>query len=148
MLFTLKASGWTKQNSSRFSIGFLQETSRLSNHSLALPTSTANSSRIIQRRSVHLPVSSRKIPVSPSIRKLSLLFRIPYHVGTKFIPERGEDFISKNPMKFQQLIKQDEVLPSRYFAVKVESFLNLIDSIQKALWQYSQYRSIPQELGK
>ncbi|MBW0465696.1 hypothetical protein O181_005411 [Austropuccinia psidii MF-1] len=63
-------------------------------------------------------------------------------------PERGEDFISMNPMNFQQLIKQDEVQPSRYFAVKVESFSNLIDSIQKALWQDSQYRSILQELGK
>ncbi|MBW0580227.1 hypothetical protein O181_119942, partial [Austropuccinia psidii MF-1] len=62
--------------------------------------------------------------------------------------ERGEDFISKNPMNFQQLIKQDEVQPSTYFAVKVESFSNLIDSIQKKLWQDSQYRSIPQELGK
>ncbi|MBW0552225.1 hypothetical protein O181_091940, partial [Austropuccinia psidii MF-1] len=62
--------------------------------------------------------------------------------------ERGEDLISKNPMSFQQLIKQDEVQPSRYFAVKVESFSNLIDSIQKALWQDSQYRSILQELGK
>ncbi|MBW0557375.1 hypothetical protein O181_097090 [Austropuccinia psidii MF-1] len=40
--------------------------------------------------------------------------------------ERGEDFISKNPMNVQQLIKQDEVQPSRYFS----------------------YRSIPQELGK
>ncbi|MBW0587259.1 hypothetical protein O181_126974 [Austropuccinia psidii MF-1] len=28
--------------------------------------------------------------------------------------ERGEDFISKNPMNFQQLIKQDEVQPSRW----------------------------------
>ncbi|MBW0584071.1 hypothetical protein O181_123786 [Austropuccinia psidii MF-1] len=63
-------------------------------------------------------------------------------------PERGEDLISKNPMRFQQLIKQDEVQPSRYFEVKVESFSNCIDSIQKALWQDSQYRSILQELGK
>ncbi|MBW0520478.1 hypothetical protein O181_060193 [Austropuccinia psidii MF-1] len=63
-------------------------------------------------------------------------------------PERGEDFISKNPKNFQQLIKQDEVQPSRDFAVEVESFSNLIDSIQKALWQDSQYRSILQELGK
>ncbi|MBW0562325.1 hypothetical protein O181_102040, partial [Austropuccinia psidii MF-1] len=47
--------------------------------------------------------------------------------------ERGEDFISKNPMNFQRLIKQDEVQPSTYFAVKVESFSNLIDSIQKSL---------------
>ncbi|MBW0588200.1 hypothetical protein O181_127915 [Austropuccinia psidii MF-1] len=69
MLFLLNASRWTKQISSKFTIGLLQETSRLFNYSLALPTSTAVSSRIIQRRSVHSPVSSRKIPVSPSITK-------------------------------------------------------------------------------
>ncbi|MBW0540359.1 hypothetical protein O181_080074 [Austropuccinia psidii MF-1] len=63
-------------------------------------------------------------------------------------PERGEDFISKNPMNFQQLINQDEVQPSRYFAVKVEYFSNWIDSIQKTLWKDSQYRSILQEFGK
>ncbi|MBW0580858.1 hypothetical protein O181_120573 [Austropuccinia psidii MF-1] len=57
-------------------------------------------------------------------------------------PERGEDIISKDPMNFQQPIKQHEVQPSRYFAVKVESFSNLIDSTQKALWQDSQYRSV------
>ncbi|MBW0516280.1 hypothetical protein O181_055995 [Austropuccinia psidii MF-1] len=62
--------------------------------------------------------------------------------------ERGEDFISKNPMNVQQLIKQDEVQPSRYFAVKVESLSNLIYSIQKKLWQDSQYRNILEELGK
>ncbi|MBW0582007.1 hypothetical protein O181_121722, partial [Austropuccinia psidii MF-1] len=56
--------------------------------------------------------------------------------------ERGEDFISKNPMAFQQIINQDEVQPPRYFAVKVESVSNLIDSIQKALWQDYQYRGI------
>ncbi|MBW0506555.1 hypothetical protein O181_046270, partial [Austropuccinia psidii MF-1] len=50
-------------------------------------------------------------------------------------------------MNSQQLIKKDEVQPSRYFAVKVESFSNLIDSIQKKLWEDSQYRSILQELG-
>ncbi|MBW0496704.1 hypothetical protein O181_036419, partial [Austropuccinia psidii MF-1] len=63
-------------------------------------------------------------------------------------PERGEDFISKNPMNVQQLIEQDEVQPSICFAVKVESFSNLIYSIQKPLWQDSQYRSILQDLGK
>ncbi|MBW0586834.1 hypothetical protein O181_126549 [Austropuccinia psidii MF-1] len=63
-------------------------------------------------------------------------------------PERGEDFISKNPMNFQQIIKQDEVQPSKFFAVKVESFSNLIDSIQKKLWKDPQYRSILEDLGK
>ncbi|MBW0506497.1 hypothetical protein O181_046212 [Austropuccinia psidii MF-1] len=50
MLFFLKASRWTKQKSSRFSIDHLQETSRLFNLSWALPISTAVSSRIIQKR--------------------------------------------------------------------------------------------------
>ncbi|MBW0528326.1 hypothetical protein O181_068041 [Austropuccinia psidii MF-1] len=62
--------------------------------------------------------------------------------------ERGEDFISKNTMNFQQLIKQYEVQSSRFFAVKVEFFSNLIESIQKKLWQDSHYRIILQELGK
>ncbi|MBW0474237.1 hypothetical protein O181_013952 [Austropuccinia psidii MF-1] len=69
------------------------------------------------------------------------------HWGDVYL-EKGEDFISKNPIKFQQLIKQDEVQPSTYFAVKVEYFSNFIDSIEKALWHNSQYRSIVKELGK
>ncbi|MBW0537717.1 hypothetical protein O181_077432 [Austropuccinia psidii MF-1] len=232
MLFLLKASRWTKKMSSRLSIGHLQETSRLFNNSLALPNSTALSSIIIERRSVHSPASSRKIPVSPSMMKLLVSFTnskrpspplqsfsthhsdvnyeihdkellgivwafllslsfpfevltnhyslqyfmsskvltrwqacwaeflsefpfsITYHPGClatlpdalslwdNIYPERGDDFISKNPMNFQQLTKQDEVQPSRYFAVKVESFSNLIDSIQKALRQDYQYRSV------
>ncbi|MBW0481466.1 hypothetical protein O181_021181 [Austropuccinia psidii MF-1] len=51
-------------------------------------------------------------------------------------------------MKFQQLINKHEFQHSRYFAVKVKHFSNFIDSIQKDLWQDSQYRSILQELGK
>ncbi|MBW0506556.1 hypothetical protein O181_046271 [Austropuccinia psidii MF-1] len=74
MLAPLKASRWTKQKSSRLSIDNLQETSRLFNHSLTFPTSTTVSSRIIQRRSAHSPVSSRKITVSPSMRKLLVSF--------------------------------------------------------------------------
>ncbi|MBW0482752.1 hypothetical protein O181_022467 [Austropuccinia psidii MF-1] len=66
----------------------------------------------------------------------------------KPLPREGEDFIRKNAMKFQQIIKKDEAQPLRFFAVKVDYFSNLIDSILKELWQYSQYRSIPQELGK
>ncbi|MBW0489421.1 hypothetical protein O181_029136 [Austropuccinia psidii MF-1] len=62
--------------------------------------------------------------------------------------ERGENFIGNNPMNFKHLIKKDEVQPSRLFAVKVECFSNLIESIQKKLWQDPQYRSILQELLK
>ncbi|MBW0553114.1 hypothetical protein O181_092829, partial [Austropuccinia psidii MF-1] len=63
-------------------------------------------------------------------------------------PDRGEDLISKNPMNYQKIIKQDEIQASKLFSVKVESFSGLIDSIQKALWHDSQYRSILQDLGK
>ncbi|MBW0574297.1 hypothetical protein O181_114012 [Austropuccinia psidii MF-1] len=63
-------------------------------------------------------------------------------------PERGEDFISKNPMNYQKIIMQDKIQASNLFEVKVESFSSLIDSIQKALWQDFQYKSILQDLGK
>ncbi|MBW0509386.1 hypothetical protein O181_049101 [Austropuccinia psidii MF-1] len=219
ILFLLKASRWTKQKSNKFSIGHLQETSIIFNSSLALTISTAISLRIIQRKSVHSPVSSRKIPVSPSMSNLLVSDSGKHPIGfdsRKLIPaelnygihdkehlgivwalkrwrafllslsspfealtnnsslqcfmsskvltfatlpdalshwdnvylERGEAFISNNPMNFQQLIKQDEVQPLRFFAVKVEYFSNWIESIQKKLWQDSQYRSIHQELGK
>ncbi|MBW0586866.1 hypothetical protein O181_126581, partial [Austropuccinia psidii MF-1] len=64
------------------------------------------------------------------------------------LPREGEDFISKNPMKYQKIIKQDEIQASKFFAVKVEAFSNLIELIQKSLWQDSQYRNILQDLGK
>ncbi|MBW0577576.1 hypothetical protein O181_117291 [Austropuccinia psidii MF-1] len=65
-----------------------------------------------------------------------------------FYPERGEDFISKNPMNYQKIIKQDEVQASKFFSVKVEALSNLIESIQMSLWQDSRYRSNIQDLGK
>ncbi|MBW0481513.1 hypothetical protein O181_021228 [Austropuccinia psidii MF-1] len=63
-------------------------------------------------------------------------------------PEKGEDFFSKNPMNHQKIIKQDEIQASKFFSVKVEAFSNFIESVQKALWQDSQYRSILQDLVK
>ncbi|MBW0520791.1 hypothetical protein O181_060506 [Austropuccinia psidii MF-1] len=51
-------------------------------------------------------------------------------------------------MNFHQPIKQDEVQPSRFFAVKVDCFSNFIESIQTKSRQDSQYRIILQELGK
>ncbi|MBW0521474.1 hypothetical protein O181_061189 [Austropuccinia psidii MF-1] len=215
ILCLLRASRWTKKMSRDLSIGHLQETSRVFNHSLDLAISTVVSSRIIQRKLVHSPVSpsmrkllvsdSGKHPISFDSPKLipaelnyeiynkELLvivwalkhwrafllylsssfevltdhsslqyfmsskvltrcqalwaaflsefhFSITYHPGClatlldalscwdDVYLERGEDFVSKNTMKFQQLIKQDEVQPSRYFPVKAESFSNLITS--------------------
>ncbi|MBW0559203.1 hypothetical protein O181_098918 [Austropuccinia psidii MF-1] len=87
-------------------------------------------------------------------------FPITYHPGNlatlpdalsrqeNVYPERGEDFISKNPMNYQKIIKQDAIKTSKFFAVKVEAFSNWIQLIQKSLWQDSQCRSILQDLGK
>ncbi|MBW0461357.1 hypothetical protein O181_001072 [Austropuccinia psidii MF-1] len=55
--------------SSKFSIGLLQETSSIFNNSLDWTTFTALSSRNIQIKLVHSQVSSRKIPIFPSMRK-------------------------------------------------------------------------------
>ncbi|MBW0519635.1 hypothetical protein O181_059350 [Austropuccinia psidii MF-1] len=86
-------------------------------------------------------------------------FSITYHPGClatlpdalsgwdNIYPERG-DFISKNPITFQQLINQDEFQPSIFFAVKVAYILSLIDSIQKAIWKDPQYRCTLKDLGK
>ncbi|MBW0556726.1 hypothetical protein O181_096441 [Austropuccinia psidii MF-1] len=71
---------------------------------------------------------------------------LPGHLATlsaalscwdKVYPERGEDFIRGNPMNYQKIIKQDEIQASKFFAVKVDTFSNLIDSIQKELCQDS-----------
>ncbi|MBW0477512.1 hypothetical protein O181_017227 [Austropuccinia psidii MF-1] len=37
-------------------------------------------------------------------------------------PERGEEFISKNSMNYQKIIKQAEIQASKFFVVKVEAF--------------------------
>ncbi|MBW0489599.1 hypothetical protein O181_029314 [Austropuccinia psidii MF-1] len=51
-------------------------------------------------------------------------------------------------MNHQQIIKKDEIKASKFFVVNVDSFSNLVNSIQKELWRYSNYRSILQDLGK
>ncbi|MBW0560081.1 hypothetical protein O181_099796, partial [Austropuccinia psidii MF-1] len=46
-------------------------------------------------------------------------------------PERGVDFISKNPHNFHQVIKQDGIQESGLFLIKVEIFSDLVEKIQK-----------------
>ncbi|MBW0514057.1 hypothetical protein O181_053772 [Austropuccinia psidii MF-1] len=46
-------------------------------------------------------------------------------------PERGVDFISKNPQNFHQVITQDGIQESRFLSIKVEIFSDLVDKIQK-----------------
>ncbi|MBW0516844.1 hypothetical protein O181_056559 [Austropuccinia psidii MF-1] len=78
-------------------------------------------------------------------------FTITYHPGwlatlpdalshqEDMYPERGVDFISKNPQNFHQVIKQDGIQESRCFSIKVEIFSDLVDQIQKEVWQDTDY---------
>ncbi|MBW0565588.1 hypothetical protein O181_105303 [Austropuccinia psidii MF-1] len=57
-------------------------------------------------------------------------------------PERGVEFISKNPQNFHQLIKQDGIKESRFFSIKVKVFSDLADKIHKEVWQDNDYKEI------
>ncbi|MBW0559857.1 hypothetical protein O181_099572, partial [Austropuccinia psidii MF-1] len=63
-------------------------------------------------------------------------------------PERGVDFISKNPQNFHQVLKQNEIKESRFFSIKVEVFSDLVDQIQKAVWQDKDYKEILKQLAR
>ncbi|MBW0494636.1 hypothetical protein O181_034351 [Austropuccinia psidii MF-1] len=63
-------------------------------------------------------------------------------------PERGMDFISKNPQNFHQVIKQDGIQESKFFSIKVEIFSDLVDKIQKKVWQEKDYIEILKQLAR
>ncbi|MBW0548736.1 hypothetical protein O181_088451 [Austropuccinia psidii MF-1] len=87
-------------------------------------------------------------------------FTITYHPGRlatlpdalsrrdNVYPERGVDFISKNPQTFHQIIKQDGIQESRFFSIKVEIFSDLVDKIQKEVWQDKHYKEILKQLAR
>ncbi|MBW0545390.1 hypothetical protein O181_085105 [Austropuccinia psidii MF-1] len=56
-------------------------------------------------------------------------------------PERGVDFISKNPQNFHQVLKQNEIKESRFFS-------DLVDQIQKEIWQDKDYKKILKKLAR
>ncbi|MBW0488568.1 hypothetical protein O181_028283 [Austropuccinia psidii MF-1] len=56
-------------------------------------------------------------------------------------PERGVDFISKNPQDFHQVIKKNEIKESRFLS-------DLVDQIQKAVWQDKDYKEILKKLER
>ncbi|MBW0492158.1 hypothetical protein O181_031873 [Austropuccinia psidii MF-1] len=63
-------------------------------------------------------------------------------------PERGVNFISKNPKKFNQVIKKDGVQESRFFSIKVVIFSDLADQIQKEVWKDKDYKEILKKLAR
>ncbi|MBW0547953.1 hypothetical protein O181_087668 [Austropuccinia psidii MF-1] len=87
-------------------------------------------------------------------------FTITYHPGRlatlpdalscrdEVYPERGVDFISNNPQNFNQVIKQDGIQESIFFSIKVEIFSDLVDKIQKEVWQDNDYKEILKQLSR
>ncbi|MBW0582857.1 hypothetical protein O181_122572 [Austropuccinia psidii MF-1] len=63
-------------------------------------------------------------------------------------PERGVDFISKNPQNFHQVIKQDGIQESRFFSIKVEIFSDLVGKIQKEVLKDNDYKEILKKLAR
>ncbi|MBW0566709.1 hypothetical protein O181_106424, partial [Austropuccinia psidii MF-1] len=63
-------------------------------------------------------------------------------------PERGVEFISKNPQTFLQVIKQDRIQESRFFSIKVEVFSVLVDKIRKEVWQDKDYKEILKPIAR
>ncbi|MBW0573660.1 hypothetical protein O181_113375, partial [Austropuccinia psidii MF-1] len=63
-------------------------------------------------------------------------------------PERGVDFISKNPQNFHQVLEKNEIKESRFFSIKVEVFSDLVDQIQKAVCQHKDHKEILKQLAR
>ncbi|MBW0508568.1 hypothetical protein O181_048283 [Austropuccinia psidii MF-1] len=63
-------------------------------------------------------------------------------------PERGVDFISKNPQTFHQVIKQDGIQDSIFFSIKVEIFSDLVEQIQEEVWKENDYKEIFKKLER
>ncbi|MBW0518545.1 hypothetical protein O181_058260 [Austropuccinia psidii MF-1] len=92
-----------------------------------------------------------------SLNFIFLITYLPGHLASlpdtfscrdNIYPDRAEDFVSKNPINYQKIIRQDKIQASKFFEVKVKALSSLIDSIQKVLWKALSYRIILQDLGK
>ncbi|MBW0516295.1 hypothetical protein O181_056010 [Austropuccinia psidii MF-1] len=87
-------------------------------------------------------------------------FTITYHPGwlatlpdtlshwDNMYPEREVDFINKNPKKFHQVIKKYGIQESRFFSTKVDIFSDLVDKIQKEVWQAKDYKEKLKQLER
>ncbi|MBW0480147.1 hypothetical protein O181_019862 [Austropuccinia psidii MF-1] len=63
-------------------------------------------------------------------------------------PERGVDFISKNPQNFHQVLKQNKIQESRFFSIKADMFSDIVDQIQRQVWQEKDYKEILKKLAR
>ncbi|MBW0499636.1 hypothetical protein O181_039351 [Austropuccinia psidii MF-1] len=68
--------------------------------------------------------------------------------GDNMYAEGGMEFISKNPQNVHQIIKHNGIQESRFFSIKVEIFSDLVDKIQKDVWQDKDYKEILKQLAR
>ncbi|MBW0539913.1 hypothetical protein O181_079628 [Austropuccinia psidii MF-1] len=103
-------------------------------HWRAFPLSLSSSFEVLTNHSSLQYFMSSKILTCHQTQWAEFLsefhFSITYHPGClanlpdalshwdNVYPERGEDFISKNPLNYQKIIKQDEIQASNFFSVK------------------------------
>ncbi|MBW0583970.1 hypothetical protein O181_123685 [Austropuccinia psidii MF-1] len=73
---------------------------------------------------------------------------MPCHVGTTCTHRGGVDFIRNNPQNFHQVLKKNEIKKSRFYSIKAEVFSDLVDQIQKAVWQGNDYKEIFRQLAR
>ncbi|MBW0589731.1 hypothetical protein O181_129446 [Austropuccinia psidii MF-1] len=63
-------------------------------------------------------------------------------------PERGVDLISKNPQNSHQVLKQNEIQESRFHSITVDGFSDVVDQIQRQVWQHKDYNQILKKLAR
>ncbi|MBW0506936.1 hypothetical protein O181_046651 [Austropuccinia psidii MF-1] len=106
------------------------------------------SSKVLTRRQAHLAEFLSEFHFSITYRT-GRLATLPDALSRQdnMYPERGMDVISKNPQNFHQILKKNEIKESRFFSIKVEIFSDLVDQIQKAVWQDKDYKKILKKLA-
>ncbi|MBW0555418.1 hypothetical protein O181_095133 [Austropuccinia psidii MF-1] len=91
--------------------------------------------------------SSLQYFMSSKPRKTGHFTRLLVTLGQR-VPKEGADFISKNPPNFHQVLKQSGIKEEIFFSIKTEVFSDLVNQIQKAVWQDKYYKEILKQLAR
>ncbi|MBW0509733.1 hypothetical protein O181_049448 [Austropuccinia psidii MF-1] len=64
------------------------------------------------------------------------------------VPREGGGHHQQESSKLHQVIKQDGIQESRFFSIKAEIFSDLVEKIQKEVWQDNDYKEILKHLAR
>ncbi|MBW0478999.1 hypothetical protein O181_018714 [Austropuccinia psidii MF-1] len=62
--------------------------------------------------------------------------------------ERGVDFIDNNHQIFHQILKKDGIQESKFLSIKVDMLTDLVDQIQKGVWQDKGNKKLLKKLAR